>query len=741
MKIALIVVAVLLSGCLSAQMVISGTVKDHKGKPVAGAAITLLNTYDGAVADSTGHFSFTSTEKGLQKIQVTSSGFNTWEQEVTVTEKGAVTINAALKEKIDELQAVVVTAGSFAAGDAKRGAVLSSMDILTTGGANADISTALKTLPGAQQVSDQEGLFVRGGTGYETKQFIDGTLVNNPYYSSVPNIATRGRFSPTLFKGMVFSTGGYSALYGQALSAALVMESIDIPEKSEIDLSLSPIFAGVSTQQIARDKKSSWGGSYNYTNLNAYFKLVKQTPDYFRMPVFHNGDANFRIKTNSGGIIKYYSTFSHSDLGLRRMDIDSVYLKDAFGLANTNWYNNLSWRENLGNKWKMQLGAGYSYNKDDISQQIQDAANNPKEFTTAYWMTNKNFTYRNKEEVAQLRAVFEKKLQGINSIRFGSEYWYSHNPGQYKDTIFNTTDNYNALFAESNIYLTNDLAATLGGRLEHSSIINKTVVAPRAAFAYKTGKGAQVSFAYGIFFQKPENTQLRYTTNMGFTKATHYIINYQKTTSLQVLRIEAYYKKYGQLVKNFPAYNNNGSGYARGAELFWRDRKSIKNFDYWISYSYLDTKRDYLNYPRELQPNFAAGHTVSVVAKRFFTSLKTGFNLTYSIASGRPYYNFLLNGTGDKYQISDQGKTKPYQNLGFSMNYVPQLGKTRSKSFLVLVASVTNVLGNQQLAGYNYSFDGSVKQPIVPPAKRFFLIAAFISFGVDRTDDVINNNL
>src|SRR6202012_6198529 len=95
---------------------------------------------------------------------------------------------------------------------AKRGRVLSPLDVATSAGSNADITAALKPLPGAQQIGEQEGLFVRGGAGYEAKQFIDGSLVNNPYYSSVPDIAQRGRFSPFLFKGTVFSTGGYSAL-------------------------------------------------------------------------------------------------------------------------------------------------------------------------------------------------------------------------------------------------------------------------------------------------------------------------------------------------------------------------------------------------------------------------------------------------------------------------------------------------------------------------------------------------
>ncbi len=94
--------------------------------------------------------------------------------------------------------------------------------------------------------------------------------------------------------------------------------------------------------------------------------MVNQTPDYFKMPQFHDGNANFRIKTKNGGMIKYYTTFAFGDLGLRRPDIDSSYLKDAFSLKNSNWYNNLSYRENIGNGWKMTLGASFSTNLDKL---------------------------------------------------------------------------------------------------------------------------------------------------------------------------------------------------------------------------------------------------------------------------------------------------------------------------------------------------------------------------------------
>jgi vitamin B12 transporter len=748
----LLTALILAAGWLPAQTLVSGIIRDGKGHPIRGVSITVKDSYDGATTDSLGHFSFQSNEKGDHFITVTNIGYNPLEQPVTLN-GSPVDLRLAMKEQLSELKAVTITAGSFTAGDAKRGAVLSSLDVATTAGSNADITAALKTLPGAQQVGEQEGLFVRGGAGYEAKQYIDGTLVNNPYYSSVPDIAQRGRFSPFLFKGTVFSTGGYSALYGQALSSVVLLESIDLPEKSEIDASISPILGGIGTQQLSKDKQSSWGVSYNYTNVGLYFHAVKQVPDYFEMPQYHNADANFRIRTKNGGMIKYYTTFSYNNLGLRRQDWDSLNTNDAFAIANHNWYNNLSYREYLNNGWKMDLGTSYSTNLDNISQQVQNLQNQTVNYPdSVFWMNYKHFGVDQHQNLAQVKAVFDKKLGTLSAIRFGTEYWYAYNDQKYHtveyniDTLYKFHDNFNAVFAESDIFLTNELAAKVGVRYEHSSILNKSDIAPRVSLAYRTGPDAQISVAYGTFYQKPENSQLFFTPDLRFTKATHYIINYQKMTKDRIFRIEAYYKQYQDLVKTVPVnyffstFNNTGTGYAKGIELFWRDKKSIKNFDYWISYSYLDTKRNYLNYTEQLMPSFAATHTASIVMKRFFTKIKCGVNLTYSFATGRPYYNFILDST-NKYNLAESGKTKDYNSLNFSAEYVPSAGNPKAKTFIVWFASVSNVLGYNSVYGYNFSYSGLYKQAITPPATRFYFVGCFISWGVDRSQDAINNNL
>ncbi|QNA44047.1 TonB-dependent receptor [Lacibacter sediminis] len=749
MKAFTLLISLIIAQLAFGQTTISGTVLDNKKKPVAGASIAIKDSYDGATADSVGRFRFKTTDKGSQVIIITAIGFKTVELPVEL-KGGDLQLPVQLKEEVTEMSAVVITAGAFEASDRKRvAAVLSSIDIVTTASANADITGALKTLPGAQQVGESEGLFVRGGTAAETKTFIDGTLVNNFFFSSVPGIAQRGRFSPFIFKGTVFSTGGYSALYGQALSSALILESIDLPEQSSATLNLSVLGIGAGFQKLNKEKTASWGVNYNYSNLTAAFAVIKQQQDYSKAPNSHNIDANFRIKTSKNGILKYYGFYLTNSLGFTQNSLDSLGYKDRFGLSNGNMYHNLSWKESLKNKWKLQAGVSVSTNKDDIRFGMQDEDKNDVVLTGLEF---KQFEINSKGFYANGRLVLEKKFRALNALRFGVEYNHSDDKSLF--TAFNGSkfrtrliENVYSLFAEQDVYLTNKLAAKFGARAEYSALLDKTNLAPRVSLAYKLGKESQASLAYGIFYQNPE---LRYQPTIApltFMKATHYIAQYQKTTSLTTFRVEAFYKQYDNLIKTSNingrelGSSNNGFGDASGFELFWRDKKTVNNLDYWISYSFLNTKRDFLNFPTAITPNFAAKHTGSFVVKKFVTKLKSNLNFSYNYASGRPYYNIQYDQNTSKPFFADKGRIPDYHNVSFSVNYLPSIGKKNAKAFAVYVLSVSNVFNIKQVYGYNYSYNGQRKTELVPPSRMFIFIGAFISFGVDRTDDAINNNL
>jgi hypothetical protein len=729
------------------QIKISGVVKDTKGEALIGVNISVKGSYDGATTNAKGEYNFETDAKDSLILSATYIGFLPQEKGIKISGK-FINQNFLLKEKINDLKAVVISAGAFEASDEKKGTQLKALDIVTTAGSNGDSYGALKTLPGTQQTNDREGLFVRGGTGSETQTFIDGTWVKNAFTASVPDLGARGRFNPFIFKGTVFSAGGYSALYGQALSSAVILETIDLPERSSANINASSIGIGASVQQLAKNKKSSYGIGYNYVNLSPYFKIIKQNITYQQAPLSHQIDANFRCKTSKTGIFKFYGYYNQTDININRVNVSSLdyedlnkEYQDEFGVKNKNAYANISYKEYLNKTWKLNIGMAFSKNKDHIITRVLDAQQQIVVDSNFYY--SKDILIENENYLATSKIVLEKNLNNLNSIRFGGEYIYNQDAflfaSQNVPNTISTKEHYKAIFAESDIYITNDLAGKIGIRAEHSSIIQQSNIAPRASVAYKLKRAGQLSFAYGMFYQKPEQQYLYRSNQLDYQRADHYILNYQYQPKDRIIRLEAYYKNYHQLLKTIPSINNNGKGYAKGIELFYRDKKSIKGLDFWISYSYIDSKRDFINYTKMVQPDFVANHVGSLVVKKFWTKYMFGINGTYTYSSGRPYIN--RNETNVSNFMQD--KTMAYHNVSLSANYI----KTIRKAFTVFVLSVNNPFGFKQVYGYNYAArdlnnNGNLfRREITPTARQFVFIGMFMSLGIDRTQEAIDNNL
>jgi outer membrane receptor for ferrienterochelin and colicin len=302
-------------------------------------------------------------------------------------------------------------------------------------------------------------------------------------------------------------------------------------------------------------------------------------------------------------------------------------------------------------------------------------------------------------------------------------------------------DNLVAVFAESDIYITSNIAAKIGLRAEHSGLLDEYRLAPRISLAYKCNDGGQINMAYGVFFQKPENIYLSQSRNLDFTQATHYIINYQKKENNRLFRVEAYYKQYNALVTISPQVANNGDGYAKGIELFWRDKKTFKGLDYWFTYTYLDTKRKYLDFPYSVRPTFSTPHTFSLAVKKYFPEINLSANMSYTLATGRPYYDIQMDSTSKSF-ITDRGTTNIYNVMNLSFAYLFNMfPKWKNKGYSGIGAGINNVFGTKELFGYNYSYDGRNKIAVTPPAVRTYYIGLFMSFGIDRRDDFIKNNL
>ncbi len=110
-------------------------------------------------------------------------------------------------------------------------------------------------------------------------------------------------------------------------------------------------------------------------------------------------------------------------------------------------------------------------------------------------------------------------------------------------------------------------------------------------------------------------------------------------------------------------YDNTGNGKVKGFDLFYKNTSSIKNLQYWISYSYTDSKRNEANYPATVTPPYVYKHSIYLVGKYWFASLRSQLSLTNSFVSGRNYND-------PNQTVFMNGRTKGYNNLSMSWSFL-----------------------------------------------------------------------
>ncbi|GAA3513948.1 TonB-dependent receptor [Aquimarina addita] len=699
-----------------AQTKISGNIKDASGIPIAGANVYLDGTYDGSSSNDTGAFIFYTEETEQQTLIISFLSFENFTLTADVATMKALEIK--LREDVNSLGSVMLNAGSFAAGDNSEASVLKPLDIVTTAGAAGDYIGAFQTLPGTSTVAEDGRLFVRGGDADEANVYIDGLRVFQPYNATANNIPTRGRFSPFLFKGTTFSTGGYSAEYGDALSSVLLLNTIDQPDQEKTEFQVINVGLGMGNTQ--KWKNNSLSINAFYSNLKPYQEIISQRVDWIKPFESLSGEAVYRHQFKNG-LLKVYGGLNYTNFQLIQEDINTPEGFN-FELTNRNLYMNASYKGDLGNDWSINTGASIANDDSDIIISETDVDD----------MDNS----------VHLKVKVRKRFSNRFKLSFGVEQFLGDFTEDVDSPDFETfhtsyQNNSTATFAESSIFFNKKLAMKIGVRGTHNQLLESTKIAPRVSLAYKTSETSQVSFAYGDFYQTPQQEILKYTTLLDPKKSSHYLFNYLFQHKGRTLRAEAYYKKYDQLVKyntSMPMfdsdYMSSGDGYATGLDLYWRDNTSIKNLEYWTSYSYLDTERDYQNFTESATPNFATAHNISFVSKYWIKDWKSMVGATYNFASGRPYDDPNTTTFMDK-------KTKAYQALNMNWAYLISPQK-------VLFFSVSNVLGTDNIFNYQYAntpnatgnFD---RQTIRPAADRFFIVGFFWTISDDKTDNQLDN--
>jgi len=666
---------------------IKGQVVDKKMKPLSYANVFLKNSFEGTTTDEQGNFSFKSARTGKANLICTYIGYQQYERQIELIPGATIQIQAKLAPTEIEGEAILVTASAFTAAD-EEGVTLTSLDVVRIPGAAADLFWAIKSFPGLQQVEEGAGLFVRGGDVSETVTILDGAVINHPYKHESPTGGYFGTFNPFLLKGTFFSSGGFSAQYGNALSGALAMESLDLPDRRYIGLGIGLAAESAYIAIPIINDKLGFSFSGNKSNTKMMFELNDNRKEFSHYPTSSDMNLNARYNINDHSYLKCFVFQEHDKVGVEVDDPD--YSTHFFGNSSNELYN-LRYSNLLQNKILLQANVAYSIFDRDMRLGVMDLNLKDQLYQaqiTAEWDLTKSVIMRTGA------AAFRSRTFITGTV---PQEELDASPDALTDPVATDyTSNRYVQFLEIQFPAPLGFWITPGLRGEYESISEEYILDPRISLVYPLTAFSNFSASWGLFHQYPESRYYDpYIGNPDLTSmaAAHYILGYAYQRENRIFRIEGYYKDYKHLLLEDEQFNyiNEGYGYAAGLDVFIK--QSVGFISGWTAYSYLKARRKWLDSPNLASPYFDITHNLTVV---FNFDLPHQFDLgtSFRYATGKPYTS-----TSNSYH---DARVPSYQKWDITLSYLCSFFENNKTIFYI---GIYNLLGRINIFDYRYSPD------------------------------------
>ena len=578
------------------------------------------------------------------------------------------------------------------------------VELVTVGGANGDLYKALQTLPGTQVQGETGELLVRGGSSYETQTFIDGMHVLNPYTSNGINTPSRSRYSTFMFSGVNLASGGASQEYGEALSAVLPLETKDYSKVDKVGVNASVVgVGGGGTKTLDRGSLSV---DLNYQNLGLYDKVYSGRTDFEQPYRMFSGATQFRHTPGDATVFKVYAQYDRTDFSAYEGDE-----RRLFALTEDNIYVNATFRYRAAGGWDWFAGAAYSY----YNREVGGAA-----------VSGDNWLERQRE--LHLKTKMSKRFSSVFRLDMGVESYIRNYRNHY---LYSSMDDANQMsptisagFFSAAYYPVERLKAELSFRTEYTSPNQKINFSPRLAVNYYWGD-VMLSGIVGRYTQLPENDWLVRSRKLMSEACMQYNLGMQYGYEGRFYKAELYYKNYDRLVleetdteTGSVLLTSGGYGYSRGIDLFFRDRVSIKNLEYQLSYTYNISKRKYQRCSELTTPQYATRHNAALVVKYSLPRLHSIISLTNRFSTGRPYHNPLLPGL-----MNDE--VKPYNSLDVGVTFL-------ASKKVIIHASASNILGRKN------EFGKVDNKAVLASKDHFFYVGVYVTLGKKAAYDVSN---
>jgi len=576
----------IITGTLIAQITgsISGTVIDERTqKPLIGTNVIVLDTNFGASTDIDGNYFISNIPVGTYRLRFDFIGYEPQlKTDVVVISANPVTVNTDLSESVLEGEIVTVTAGYFTQEEKIQTSTigLSREEIRRFPGGFEDVVRTVSTLPGVaiNSAGGRNDLLVRGGGPSENLY-----VINNIEVPNINHFGSQGNSSGSLsfvnldfVEDVTFSTGGFSAKFGDKMSSVLSLKMIDkIPPGIESKLTVSATQYGFDFDLPINQK-----GNLIFSARQSYLDLIFKAAGLPFVPIY----TDFNIIGNYD-ISPKDKLFFIGLSAINNIERDQSTLEKRVtnaGLLDNSQYQGIS-----GLNYRRLLNNGYvdvtltnslfRYNFSQLDENEEEYfKSDADEVETSakiqhYWVRGKSFGLRT--------GISTKFVKNINNTTFADTIFdRSGNkvpfallglPQEIDETI--NADKY-SVYSEFDWFVNSKFDINAGMRADYYQFLDdKFYIAPRISMKYSINSKLKVRASGGIYYQSPAYV---WTSNP-FNKGLKALQNNMGVLGLDYLlrddirfSVEGYYKDYSNLpsgttqgVNDHIVITNTGTGF------------------------------------------------------------------------------------------------------------------------------------------------------------------------------------
>jgi hypothetical protein len=648
-----------------AQGMIAGRVTDAtSAEPRAGAAVSIVGTTSGAIADADGRYVISSVAPGGVTLRARLLGYKTVERFVNVAGTDTVRVDFTLEPEATILGAVRTEARPIERDLFETKPSVGTVQITARSAegipkfGEADIIRVVQLLPGVEARNDfSTGMNVRGGESDQNLILLDGFPIYNPFHLG-------GLFStfidPTV-RDVTLITGGFPARYGGRLSSVLDVHSVDEVRPGLHGTAEISVLASTGALGSTFGKgKGSWMIAGRRTYADKFVDLIStnELPYHFRDEQAH---VSYAFTPTLKFAMTAYDGRDLLDASIATFGDSTTGATASGGAFDFGWGNRVlgaSLTKTLDNSGR---GAFLRWLLADSTTVEQRASRSV--FSTsldlgdgALKLFNRVGDLRLAGSIAAHGTTHDRSF-GYDVATYGIEY---RARSEQTDTrLYDLEQNPTsaAVYFDDLWRVSPSLLIETGVRGEALTGRDWSGVSPRVSAKYFLTKDFAVTGAVGKFAQWTHSLAredipvrlfdfwLASDASLPVSTAWHYVLGSERWFSkTRYARIEGFYKKYSQLLEGNPQEDPNrrgdeflpADGDSYGVDLLVRQFESGP-FSGWVSYTYAVAART--SQGLRYFPGHDRRHDVNLVGT--WRLSKYLFGVRYGYATGTPYTDIV----------------------------------------------------------------------------------------------------